>query len=499
MNTFLRRTLFGLLFALGLARAVFYLAYAVETLPSPFESFHLEAKMVLLADRVVLGKTLYPAWRDYPHVANFFGPVYFGSVGLVGRLAGADIPGLFRIGRSIAFASGLLASAIVAVVAWKRYGRAPGVLAGIATLGAIPMAGFSVMVRPDMTAELFGIAGFFLARRKSTVGLVAAAILLACAVLTKQTTLIFLFAACLGLVAEREWRRALALFGATAGILAVVVGLVTLLIEPRFVSSLMGESRTPWDAATLVKTFSQVWSQSPDLLIFGVAGLVAWIVGATGRRDPALAVLAAVLLASSVGLAAKQGAAVNYYLSLRLLEGLAVAALWQSARQSGTRLRSAGLAALLIIGACSVVPSLMIMLQYYRRSVEVTAFLKAPPGSRMLGAYRDLCRMAADPRSRLLTDAGLIDLYQGDRAVFGDPWLFRMLAETNQLDLTVLQDRIDSQYFDLVVTLSPLEEPTYETYDFGLPMLLVERLRARYTRVGAHDTLFFYQRRRPSG
>ncbi|QEH31589.1 hypothetical protein OJF2_00540 [Aquisphaera giovannonii] len=498
MNTLPRRILIGLLFALGVARAVAYFAYAAHALPLPIEAFHLEAKMVLLAERVVLGETLYPAWREYPHVADFFGPIYFGSVGLIGRAAGADIPALFLIGRAVTVATGLIASAVVAVAAGRRYGRAAGLLAGIATIGSAPMAGYSVMVRPDVAAEMFGVAGFFLSRRRSAPGLVAAGVLLACAVLTKQTTAVFLLAAGLGLAAEGDWRRALALLGGTAALLAAVVGVVTASVEPRFASCLMGESRTPWEASSLASTLSQVWMHAPDLLVFGVAGLVAWASGATGRREPALAVLAAVLLASSVGLSAKRGAALNYYLSLRILEGLAAAALWQSARVAGTRLRAAGLAAALLLASCSMVPGLLFMVLQADHAVATWEFLGAPPGMQMLGTYRALFRMASAPGARLLTDSGLIDLYHRDRAVFGDPWLLHMLAETGQLDLTVLRERADSGYYDLVVTTSPIEEPFYADYDFGLPMPVVERLRARYARVGVRDTLFFY-RRRPSG
>src|SRR5207237_6409274 len=78
------RLALGLILLLGAARAVAYLAYAVFALRAPFETYHLEAKMVLLAYRAQAGELLYPAWWDYPHVANFFSPLYFVLVGLSG-------------------------------------------------------------------------------------------------------------------------------------------------------------------------------------------------------------------------------------------------------------------------------------------------------------------------------------------------------------------------------------------------------------------------------
>src|SRR5918993_1929298 len=99
----------------------YYFTYAVACLPSPLEVFPLEAKMVLLAYRVQAGADLYPEWRAYPHVANFFGPVYFVAVGLLGAATDADIPDLFRIGRALTFASGLLTTLVLGVVLGGRY------------------------------------------------------------------------------------------------------------------------------------------------------------------------------------------------------------------------------------------------------------------------------------------------------------------------------------------------------------------------------------------
>ena len=121
-----RRLLFGTLLVVGVVRMAGYFAYAVACLPSPLEVFHLEAKMVLLAYRVQVGAALYPEWRTYPHVANFFGPVYFVVVGLLGAATDADIPDLFRIGRGVTFASGLVTTLILGLVLGGRYGRGAG-------------------------------------------------------------------------------------------------------------------------------------------------------------------------------------------------------------------------------------------------------------------------------------------------------------------------------------------------------------------------------------
>ena len=78
------------------------------------------------------GLSLYPEWRDYPHVANFFAPIDFLLVGGIGRLVGADLRGLFLIGRGVSFASGLLVAVVLGVWAGRRYGWGAGVVAAAA-------------------------------------------------------------------------------------------------------------------------------------------------------------------------------------------------------------------------------------------------------------------------------------------------------------------------------------------------------------------------------
>lgn len=302
-----RRIIFGLLLAAGLARMAAFLAYAASTLPSPLETFHLEAKMVLLAYRAEIGASLYPAWRDGPHVANFFGPAYFWGVGKLGAIGGAGFDGLFAIGRGVSFGSALLTSLVVGVVAQRRYGRVAGASAAILSLGSAAMFGFSVMVRPDLLAECLGVVGFFLAGRRGSAGRWLGGGLLALAILTKQTAGIFLLARALADLAEGDWRRGARLMAGTLGLTIAVVVVLTLSTEPLMARSLAGESKTPWEFASWSRTLTRAARTSPDLLVFPAIGLILWVSGATGRREPDLAVLAAVLLATSIGLAAKRG------------------------------------------------------------------------------------------------------------------------------------------------------------------------------------------------
>lgn len=490
-----RRLIFGLLFALGLARAVGYLVYAITSLPSPLETFHLEAKMVLLAYRAELGETLYPDWRDHPHVSNFFGPCYFWAVGMIGAATQADIPDLFRIGRGVSFASGILTSLVVGGVVGRKSGWVAGVVGGTLSLGAMPMVGFSIMVRPDMTAELLGISGFFLAGRRGWGELVGGG-LLVLAIFTKQTTVLFLLAAALGWAAEGDWRRGLRLLVGVSAAAALVAGAGTLLVAANFARSLMGESKTPWAFASFARTLQRAATLCPDLLFFPLLGLGIWLSKRTGRREWRPAILAAVVLASSIGLAAKRGADLNYYLSLRVVEALAIGATWRAWSLSSSRAKSTGLAAATLVGCLTMGPGVLVAVAGARGALDTRAFLGSPGGRQRLADQLELCELARDPKARVLTDSGMVDLYHGRLADFADPWLFREMAGTGQLDLKVLRDRVDSGYYDLIVTTSDLERPAYASYEFGLPMPVVERARARYEKVGTRASLFLYKKRR---
>ncbi len=491
-----RRLLFGSLLAVGVVRMVGYLAYAVACLPSPLEVFHLEAKMVLLASRVQAGATLYPEWRAYPHVANFFGPVYFVVVGLLGAATDADIPDLFRIGRGVTFASGLLTTLVLGLVLGGRYGRGAGVAGAVLSLGAAPMFGFSVMVRPDLMAETLGLGGFFLSGHRSRAGRVAAVALLALAVLTKQTAVVFLVAAALASAVEGRWRRAGGVLGGGSALLFALVVAITVLFEPNFAASIAGEAKSPWVVGEWLRTLRRLVETSPDLLLVTAIGVWLWTGRGAGTGDVRWAVLAVVLVGSGLVMSAKYGADLNYFLSLRATESLAIGTLWHARRTAKGRRRSVAISAAAGLALVSLLPGVFHAASQALLARNQAGFLAGPTGQSLLRSYQKAIRLARDPDYRLLTDLGLFDLYQGERAAFGDPWLFRRLVDTGQIEPTVIMSRIDNQYYDLIVTTSDLDSANRASETFGLPKALAVRAGERYAPIRVEAGLFYYGRRR---
>jgi hypothetical protein len=480
----LSRLLLYLLLALGAARMIHYFVYAADMLPLPLESHNLEAKQVLLAFRAERGLSLYPAWWDYPYVSNWFGPVNSLLVGLLGRPLGGEVRGLFLIGRTVSFVSGLLTTLVLAVAIGRRYGRGAGLAGGVLSLGSGPMFGFTVMVRPDALAELLGVGGFLLSGGRSRGARATGVALLVLAILTKQTAVVFLLAAALATLVAGEKRRGLGILGAAAGLMIVVVVVVTILREPNFARSLVGERVMPWSFPTWLTAIRRILVSCPELLLFPAIGLWLWLGDGSRPRAVRPASLVLVLLASSLILSAKLGADINYYLSLRVAEGFAVGALWHAAHSAATdrhpRRRSALLAATTLVACALMVPSVLMARIYFDLANIESAFYDTPNGHRFLRTYREAIALAQDPRVHLLTDVGLLDLHQGERAAFGDAWLFRTLVETGRLQPTTMAERIDSQYYDVFITTHDLDSPRYVNHDFRLPKGLFERVRANY-------------------
>ncbi len=494
-----RRLLFGSLLAVGVVRLAGYFAYAVACLPTPLEVFHLEAKMVLLAYRVQAGAALYPEWHAYPHVANFYGPVYFVVVGLLGAATHADIPDLFRIGRGITFASGLLTTLVLGVVLGRRYGRGAGVAGAVLSLGAAPMYGFSVMVRPDLLAETFGLGGFFLSGSRTRAGRVAAVALLVLAILTKQTAVVFLMAAAFASAVEGHWRRAWGVLGGGLALLFALVVAITVLSEPNLAASIVGDAKSPWIVSEWLRTLRRLVELSPDLVLIPAIGLWLWTGRGAGTGDVRWSVLAIVLLVSSLALSVKYGADLNYFLSLRVSESLTIGTLWHAGRTAKGGRQSVALSAVAALAIVALVPGAVYAASQALRARNQAAFLAGPTGQSLLRSYQRGIHLARDPDFHLLTDSGLLDLYQGERAAFGDPLLFRMLVDTGQVEPSLIMKRIDDQYYDWIVTTSALDSPDRVSETFGLPITLAVRAGERYAPIRVEGGLFYYGRREDRG
>ncbi len=473
------------------ARAAGYVVYVYEQLPTPREVCELESKLVHLAWRVQAGIRLYPPWRDYPHVTNFFSPGYFLVVGLIGSLTGAGLQELFVIGRWVTVVCAVATAIIVGWVVRRNGGPGAGTVAAAASLGAAPMIGAALMVRPDTMAEMLGTSGFFLALGAATGSRVTGSILLVAAILTKQTSVTFLIAAVLVLaVTGRRWEAAVVVAGSVLTVGALVAGVNA--FEPMFAPSLLGEGNTPWDFANWASQVMEFGTLAPDLLVVPVLGVWLWLCNRPRRTAPVI--LWVMIFGLGLLTAAKVGSGMNYFLSLRVVESLALGEIWGTVRNVRTRSRG-GLAAMLLIATMSLAPGTVLAMRTAWLAQLDARFYKSQEGQRFLVEQQHLFRLAEDPRVRLLSDSGLLQLHQKERAPFVDPFQFRHMVNTGQIEPDSILENLAAESYDFVITTSDLNRIEYDADALGLPAVVARAARVHYVLGGRRLGLFLYTRR----
>jgi hypothetical protein len=500
----LTRLLLAVALIAAAGRAACYAAYVWWGIRSPMEAYHLESKMVHLAWRVQHGVRSYPEWEAYPHMVNVFGPLYFTLVGLIGSALGSTLDELFVVGRLVTVAAVVAAAGLTFAALRSRYGGPAALLGTLLGASAGPLYGFGLMVRPDTLSDLLGLAGFLALAgvRPRPPGappggwrLAVAGGLMAGAILAKQTTAAYALAGAVGLALEGHPRRAAGWLAAVLGGVALFVAGVTLLYEPNFAPSLLSVGRNPWRLDGWLYSMRRMVILDPEFPVLVAAGLALW--GASRRREAWPLALAVVIAGSSVVTLGKHGSDMNYFLGVRHVAAWAAAALWHAAGEaSGSRRRRAGVLAAAL--GLFVGMGFSTMHAFVQASVmqALAAIHAGPYGQAKQAVYREIFRAAADPGHRLLTDSGFIDIRQGERTVYGDQWLFRMLTETGEIRPEAMRRWVEDEEYDQIITTKPLEDPSYATYDFGLPMPLVEAARRHYVLTRREAGLFFYRPRR---
>lgn len=474
---------------LSTTRGIFFLIYSYFIFSSPYEIFHFEAVMVYLSRRVALGLTLYPDWSQPPHIPNFYGPLDFWIVGILGRCLNAGLPGLFEIGRGVSLISALITSLLIFFFLKKRYGIGPGILGMVSSLGTAPMFGFSVMVRPDAMSETLGFAGFWLGNGRSIKRMVASGIVLALAILAKQTAGLFLLATLAALVFSRRPRDAAIVLGSCLVALLLIAVVATISGEPHLAAGLIGQARFAPSIAAFKPIIVRLAVLSPDLLVFSILGLAFWTMGKT--REPDLAALTAVILMVSLATAFKPGSDLNYYLNLRIVEPLVIGKLWSLTRTAkGQAVR--GLVFGLVLGTLSLVPGVRHAAMQVLNAKKNAENFAGPLGIGRLRVQDRLFRFAADPKLNVLSDSGIVALHQGERAAFSDPWMFRALVTTGQIEPKAIEERLLASGYDYLILTSPLG-PEYESYEFGLPPKLARIAAGRYVHVDTRLWYFIYE------
>ena len=396
------------------------------------------------------------------------------------------------IGRSLAFLSTLCGTGCLAWYLWNRHGRGAALVGALLSLGAAPLYGFSIMTRPDATADAAGLAGLLLTTAQGRRTAIAAGALLAIAILTKQTAGIYLAAAlvmCLGngTYAQAGW------LSATAALVLASVSVVLSTSAPLFLVSIFQERRSPLSLTEWLTTMAQLVRLAPELLALTFAGIVLWI----RQKNHGLALATGTLLAGSLLTALKIGADMNYFLPLRTASVVAAGSLWAVARD-GPHRRQGWLTACRSCrpsgpgaqwrecchgGARGPRPA-SVCLEPARRAAARDVRRADPAGAETgpAGAHRFRDSRALPEGPRAIRGSLAVSPARHDRSHSTGP--DGAMARVRDLRCP----RVDGR--------PPLS--AYDSNSFALPPPLVERARAHYQLVAQTAGLFIYRPRRAS-
>ena len=294
---------------------------------------------------------------------------------------------------------------------------------------------------------------------------------------------------------ERRAPGVLVLGGGLAA-LVLVVAAVNVFVEPYFAVSLIGvATMLPWDYGDWRLLLDRTILIASDLLLLPLAGLVLWL----GERPRALrpAALTVVLLSSALVLSGKVGADMNYYLCLRIPAAFAIGAVWRTLHAPANRsipqmIALTVIVAVAILGLTGAIASAA---NRFHKSRGFANFFTTPTGQRVLRSYREADALAENPNVHILTDSGLIDICQGDRAAYGDPWLLRKLIEAGKIRPTRITEWIDSQHYEMIITAHDIDSPRYLKQDFRFPDAILEHIHAHYVFREWRPGLCYYGRR----
>lgn len=482
------RTLAAMLVGVALLRAALFLVYAWTAFFSPYEVYYLEGSFVHLCRRAQNAITLYPDYAEFPHVANFYGPLYPAFVGWLGRLSDASVSELFNYGRLVTVIATLTSTAIVAAAIRHKSGSMVALTSAAFGLGSFPMFGNSVMARPDALAELLGVVGFFAATGQRRSARWFGLICCAAAILTKQTAACFPLAAVIVCCCLGQWRRGITLACLTVVLVAGPVAVLSLTLEPKFGASFVGQMYIPWQARQGGEILARIALYSPELVALSLVGSWHWC--RTATRDLRLAPLAGALLAVSVVPSFKLGSDANYFLHLRLINTLAFPAVHAAINDGIASFARRAFLASVAVMIC--LPSMVVAVVQAWAARQEAAMLASDWGMQTLAAHRQLLDLASRQDVQILTDSPLLAAHQEERAAIVDPFLFRTLVETGRIHLGNLIGRIRNDEFDWVILKHDVASPAYDAALLSLPPPIAKEIRDRCQFVGIVGRLFVY-------
>jgi hypothetical protein len=448
-----------------------FLADGWHGLRNPFQLEYGEGVVLWQAQHVTDLKQAFGDVRQLPHMVFHYTPLFH----LTSRLAAAVTGDLLIAGRLVSLLSLLGISGSIALLVWGALParmpvkiRAAGAASGAMLCYSVPPMFWARFMRVDVLAVFLEFAGIYLyvrGRRRPALEY-AAFFCFFLAIYAKQIAVAGALA-CAGagfLVAPKRTIKQVGLLVVCCAITLLALAAAT---DGRVLLHLFAYNRNPLSLTALygilkpnISSMAALVSLALGLPVAFAAGVLAQPSGrlakvrAALRRSPfhralivcGLFLLFTVLVSLS---AAKKGAAINYMLEWNLaccpLAAMLIAAVlhWSQRRR---RIQPAHLAIL-------IMPIL-------------TSLSTATPGSFFHEEphIAEMTKHAAAVLARIRQVSGpvystdMVLLYHANKAVLAEPAIITVMAEGGQWDETGFVSRIDSEYFDLIVTESSLSD-----------------------------------------
>jgi hypothetical protein len=224
---------------------------------------------------------------------------------------------------------------------------------------------------------------------------------------------------------------------------------------------------------------------SPELLLFALVGCALWL--SDEHKDRTLLVLAAVWLIGAVLTCAKIGSDLNYFIPLRIVEALAAGAFCVAALRSNHH--RLGWAMVAWTGVLAMAISAGFAVEMAAAAADRRVSEAGQARRQRLVQYAQL---AADPNVRLLTDSDRLAVYQGQRAMVLDIFLFRLEVEAGRRDPRELIDRLQSRWFQYVILSADVSGVYDDQFFYALPPEVAAAVKANYQLQSRDGDLFVY-------
>ena len=445
-------------FSLALtAAACLYLSFrcAHARLLMPFEIDYEEGNILNSGLRIVQGQQLYPTVGSFPYILNPYGPMGY----LVSAL-GIKIFGLELFGPRLFIVFAGIAVAILIAALTKTLGGRwdAGALLGLSYL-CLPLVSYWLpLLRVDFLAVFLSLLGLYVFSRFRSAWPLAA-LLLASAILTKQTAVAAPAAVFLELIAERKFARAF-------GIIGIVVGSVFVCMEALGQGFIFAFLKTHPDPYSFYRAFQSGFAAVHGCMLILVVIAYAAVFRFRWTQRSRLAWFYVSLCSLSALSAGKLGSNMNHFLewtaAVCIIGGLALSELLQR-EDVLARPFSLGLLVLAAIFAVMSVRNFGVVGPERKDCREDYAFIHSFPGRRVM----------SDDISALVLG--------GKEVLVSNPFVSTQLGNSITWQAGSVEQLVQRQYFDLIVLGGTLD--SYIPSAGGESPELIQTIGKRYVPV----------------